>query len=57
MNLNYILTQEQRKAGLSVHDDADLVYLTCKGKIIAVWFARRVTQAIIRKEAQKTLTS
>ena len=55
MDLNYILTQEQREAGLSVYDDEDMVFLAQKGKILAVWLAKRVTQAAIRDEAQNTL--
>ncbi len=55
MDLNHILTPEQREAGLSAYDNEDMVFLANKGKILAVWSAKRVTQAIIRKEAQNAL--
>ncbi len=55
MELYDILTKEQQAAGLSVYDDEDMVYLTLRGKVLAVWLARKATRTIIRNEAQKIL--
>jgi hypothetical protein len=52
MRLNDILTREQEEAGLSLYDDEDAVYLQYGDRVLAVWSATKVTQALIRVKAQ-----
>ncbi len=55
MRLHNILTEEQEAAGLTLHDDEDMVYLHHRDMVVAVWSIKGVTQTAIQAEAQSLL--
>jgi hypothetical protein len=55
MKLKNILTSEQEEAGLTLHDDEDMIYLLIGEKILAAWSSRNANCTIIRAETQNIL--
>jgi len=53
--LNAILLYDHRKAGLSLDEDEDFLYLYHEGKRVAIWNSRAVTIIEILKEADRYL--
>ena len=55
MKIKDILTREQEAAGLTLHDDEDMVYLVNEETVLTAWSAKNVTRPIILVEAQNIL--
>jgi len=53
--LDILLTIEHRRAGLTLYEDEDFLYLFRNGLRVAIWNSRAVTLVQIRKEADRFL--